>query len=87
MAANLGFDRRERGENAARIRQQIAAVEFSREMRHRAADVRRQQLEQILHRRREPPHAELRVEEQHGDARAGEQVRQIVVGGFELCQL
>jgi hypothetical protein len=37
------------------------------EVRHGAADVRRHEIEQTLHRRREPPDAQMGVEKQRCD--------------------
>ena len=84
---HLGIRRQQPLEHLARRIAQMAVAEALREMGDRPADVGRQQLQQRLHRRREPADAEAAIEEQRRDVGAVEQVVEIVGARLELADL
>ena len=87
VAFDFAFDGHQVLQHGARIRQQVVVGELLREIGDRPADVGIDELEQIGHRRREAPHAELRIEEHHGDVGAAQQVCDVVGRRFELADL
>jgi hypothetical protein len=74
-------------QHGACIGEQIAVGEFLREVGDRPADVGLDELEQVGDRRREAPHAKLRIEEHHGDVGAAQQIGDVVRRRLELHDL
>ena len=71
-------ERREAGENRARVGQQIGVAERAGEVGERPADIGGDDAEQRFRRRREEADVEIAVEEQRRDAGAVQDVLQIV---------
>src|SRR6267378_3280024 len=72
---------------SARLLAEIAVAEFGLEVIDRSSDVRRTQRNQVVHRRSEAPYLQLNIQEYDPDTGAAPQVRQVIIGGLEFCDL
>ncbi len=72
VTENFSFERGESRQYLRGIGQKVAAGEFLGQVRQGATDVRRDQLQQIGHRRGESTDSQLGVQEHDGDIRAAQ---------------
>ena len=77
---HLFLDHRQVLHHRFHVGRKVRAGEVLRQMAHRAAHIRGDQVQQFLRGRGEAPNPQLLVQEERGDVRGAEEVDQVVVG-------